>query len=108
MTIGYVVYVGRVVGTAEYSDFSAALSAIYFVGLTLSPLTPTIARLTASYRARGSAGAIAALRSAALRRMTIVAGAVTLIGASASMLLARALHFRTPAPLILAFAAVLL
>ena len=108
MTIGYIVYVGRVVGTAEYSDFSAALSAIYFVGLTLSPLTPTIARLTASYRARGSSGAIAALRSAALRRVAIVVGAATLIGASASLFLARALHFRTPAPLVLAFAAVLL
>lgn len=108
MTIGYIVYVGRVVGTADYSDFSAALSVIYFVGLTVSPLTPTIARMTASYRARGAHAAIAALRLAALRQVAIMAGAVTLIGACASPFLARGLRFRTPAPLVLAFAAVLL
>jgi O-antigen/teichoic acid export membrane protein len=108
MTIGYIVYVGRAVGAAEYSDFSAALSAIYFVGLTFTPLTPTIARLTARYRARGTDGAVVALRSAALQRVTVWAGAVTLVGAAASVLLASMLQFRTPLPLVIAFAAILL
>ncbi len=108
MTIAYIVYVGRVVGPAEYSDFSAALSVIYFVGLTLSPLTPTIARLTASYRARGAAESIAALRRAALRRVAAIAGGVTVIGIAVSIGIAEALRFRTATPLAAAFLAVLL
>jgi O-antigen/teichoic acid export membrane protein len=108
MTIAYIVYVGRIVGAAEYSDFSAALSTIYFVGMTLTPLTPTIARLTARYRARGMDGAVVALRSLALRRVTLWAGAVTLAGTAASVFLARMLQFRSALPLVIAFAAVLL
>lgn len=109
MTIGYLVFVGRVIGPAEYSDFSAALSIIYFVGLTLSPLTPTIARLTASYRARGGADdSVVALRRAALQRTMLVAGAITVAGIAVSFALANALRFRTAAPLAWAFAAVFL
>jgi O-antigen/teichoic acid export membrane protein len=108
MTIGYIIYVGRVVGPAEYSDFSAALSAIYFVGLTMSPLTPTISRLTARYQARGASAAAARLRYEALRRVAVVAGALTVAAAIAAPLFASALRFRSATPLVLAFLAVLL
>lgn len=106
MTIGYIVLVGRMVGPAEYSDFSAALSAIYFVGLTVSPLTPAIARLTAAYRARGAADAVRGLRALSMRRISMAAGAVALAGALASFVLADTLQFRTAMPLVLAFVSV--
>ena len=108
MTIGYIVIVGRLVGPAEYTDFSAARSAISFVGLTVSPLTPTISRLTAAYRSRGVGGAVRALRAASLRRISIAAGAMALAGVLASFALAGALQFRTATPLVLAFVAVFL
>ena len=107
MTIGYIVYASRTIGAAESSDFFAALSVIYIVGVALSPLTPTIARLTTRCRAAAGPGAVAALRSVALGRVLIFTGAVTFVGACASLLLAHTFHFRSAVPLILAFAAVL-
>jgi O-antigen/teichoic acid export membrane protein len=108
MTIAYIIYTGRVIGPAEYSDFSAALSVIYFVGLILSPLTPTMARLTASYRARGADDAVGALRRAVLRRVALMAGVVAIGGTALSPVIAQAFRFRTAAPVAAAFLAVLL
>ncbi len=108
VTLVYVVYTGRAIGTSEYADFSAALSAIYLVGLTVSPMTPTIARLTARYRSRGERRAVVALRHAAMRHMGAAGAAVTLVGLATSSLIARVLHFRSAMPLVLAFAAVLM
>jgi O-antigen/teichoic acid export membrane protein len=107
LTIAYIIYVGRVVGPSAYSDFAASLSVIYFVGLALSPLTPTMARLVARHEARGDRGAVSRLRAAILRRMTVGGAVVAAAGAALSPLLADALQFHSPLALLLTFAVVL-
>jgi O-antigen/teichoic acid export membrane protein len=107
LTIIYVIYVGRVIGPSEYSDFAAALSVIYFVGLAVSPLTPTIARLTARFEARGDRAAVSRLRTAAQRRIALLGVVFTAFGAGLAPYIAGALRFRSSLPLILAFVVVL-
>ena len=108
LTIGYLVYAGRVLGPAEYADFSAALSVIYFFGVALSPIAPTLARIAARRAARREEGAVATLRNAVVRRVVVACGIVVLIAIAAAPAIARWLHFRTAAPLIAAFIAGLL
>jgi O-antigen/teichoic acid export membrane protein len=102
-TMAYIIYTGRVLGPAEYADFAAGLSVIYFVGVALSPLTPSVSRLCARYLARGDAHGVAALR----RRLTltvVVAGSVTAVASLAGApVIAPALQFRSASPLVLAF-----
>jgi O-antigen/teichoic acid export membrane protein len=107
LTMAYIVYVGRVVGAAEYADFSAALSTIYLVGMAVTPLTPILARMTAQHVARGAQGAVIDLRRTALKRVAAVVGAASALGIAVSVPLSRALHFRTPLPIVLALISVL-
>jgi O-antigen/teichoic acid export membrane protein len=101
--MAYIIYTGRILGPAEYADFAAGLSVIYFVGVALSPLTPSVSRLCARYLARGDARGVAALR----RRLTLavgVAGSVTAVACVAGApVIAPALQFRSARPLVLAF-----
>ena len=108
LTIGYIVYVGRVLGPEEYADFAASLSVIYFVAVAVSPLTPTIGRLAARYASAGRFSAVSALRSQIFARIALVSVAVAAAGAALSPLLARTLKFRTPLALFLSFCIVLL
>lgn len=102
-TMAYIIYTGRVLGPAEYADFAAGLSVIYFVGVALSPLTPSVSRLCARYLARGDTHGVAALR----RRLTlavVAAGSVVAVACVAgSAVIAPALQFRSASPLVLAF-----
>lgn len=107
LTIAYVIYVGRTVGPEEYADFAAALSVIYFVGVALSPLTPTIGRLTALYSGRGDDGAVSSLRWQINRRVAVGGVVVLFAGIIAAPRLASLLQFRTALSLVLALAAVL-
>lgn len=106
LTMGYIVVVGRVVGPAEYADFAASLSLIYFIGVALSPLGPAVSRLCARFTARGEHEAVAALRRQVILRIAAPAVLVAIVGIAASPLLARTLRFRSFVPLSLVFAVV--
>ena len=108
LTIGYIVYTGRVLGPVEYADFSAGLSVIYLFSVALSPVTPTVARLVTRSAARNDIPAVAALRREALNHLVVTVSIIGVILAVFSGPIARALHFRTTATLLLAFAAALL
>jgi O-antigen/teichoic acid export membrane protein len=108
LTMGYVVLTGRILGPSEYSDFSAALSLIYFFAVTTSPLTPTIGRMIARLSARGDMPAIAALRRAVMVRTVLWLGLAALVGVALSPFLARLLNFRSALPVALALIASLL
>ncbi len=108
LTIGTIVYVGRVVGPAEYADFSAALAVVYFVGLALSPVTPTVARVVARLAAESDFAAAAAIRRGILRRLIAIAAAALAIAAVVVIPVARWLNFRSPVTLYLAFVSALL
>jgi O-antigen/teichoic acid export membrane protein len=101
-TMAYIIYTGRALGPAQYADFAAGLSVIYFVGVALSPLTPSVSRLCARYLTRGDAHGVAALR----RRLTLtvaVVGSVVAVGCVAGApVIAPALQFRSASPLVLA------
>jgi O-antigen/teichoic acid export membrane protein len=108
LTMGYIIYVGRVLGPVEYADFAAALSVIYFVGVAMSPFTPAVARLCARYTARNDFLAVGVLRRRFIRGITIVGIAVTGAGIALSTPLADLLNFRSSLPLSVAFCVVLL
>lgn len=108
LTIAYIIYTGRVLGPAEYADFSGGLSVIYLFSVALSPVTPTIARLVARHFVRNDFGSIAALRSAVLSRLLIVIAIAGVLLFAFSRLIARLLHFRTTSTVLIAFVAALL
>jgi len=108
LTIGYIVYTGRVLGPVEYADFSAGLSVIYLFSVALSPVTPTVARLVTRSAARNDIPAVAALRREVLKHLVVTVAIIGVILAVLSGPIARALHFRTTSTLLLAFAAALL
>ena len=108
LTIGYIIYAGRVLGPAEYADFSAGLSVIYLFSVALSPVTPTIARLVARCFVRRDFASIAALRSAVLSRLLVAIAIAGVVSFACSRLIARALHFRTTTTVLLSFLAALL
>ena len=108
LTIGYIVYAGRVLGPAEYADFSAGLSVIYLFSVALSPVTPTVARLVTRSAVRGDIAAVASLRRAVLLRLVIALVVVALLLLAFATPIARALHFRTTSTLLISFAAALL
>jgi len=108
LTIGYIVYAGRVLGPAEYADFSAGLSVIYLFSVALSPVTPTVARLVTRSAVRGDIAAVASLRRAVLLRLVIALVVVALLLLAFATPIARALHFRTTSTLLISFSAALL
>jgi len=108
LTIAYIIYSGRVLGPAEYADFSAGLSVIYLFSVALSPVTPTMARLVARNATRGDLAAVASLRRAVLLRLKLAIAIVAAILFAFAVPVAHALHFRTTSTLVLSFAAALL
>ncbi|HEV7573150.1 MAG TPA: hypothetical protein VGQ21_16740 [Thermoanaerobaculia bacterium] len=104
--LGYLwtIVTGRLLPAAEYADFSASASIIYFAATALAPCAQTMAYFTALYIAAGNADAVFALERRALRLIG-VAGLVVMIAAAAvSSPLAAALHFRSRLTLLLAIA----
>lgn len=108
LTIVYLVLVGRTLGPAEYADFSAALSVIYFFAVALSPVGPTLARIVAKRVARGEEADVASLRGAIMRRLLIGSVAAAAVLMLAAPLVARWLRFRSSAPVVAAFGCALL
>lgn len=108
LSMGYIVLTGRLVGPVEYSDFSAALSLIYFFAVTTSPLTPTVGRMIARLNARGDVARIAALRNVLIRRTVLYCGLAAGAGLAVSPAVAHWLRFRSPVPVALALIASLL
>ena len=107
MTIAYLVYVGRVLGPAEYGEFSTALAFIYFGAIALSPLTPAIARVAARRFARGDAASVTLLRRGVITSLAnalLIAAAVLVLPVLA---VARALKFQSPVPLLIALVSAL-
>lgn len=101
-TIVAIIYAGRVLGPVEYADFSAALAVIYIIGVALSPVTPTVARVAARHSEGGQTDAVAALRRAMLR-FSAIAIAITVVVMTALLWpLTAWLRFRSPTPLALA------
>jgi O-antigen/teichoic acid export membrane protein len=108
--LGYAwtIVTGRLVTTAEYSDFSAGVSIIYFAVTALAPLAQTVAYFTASFLARGEREAAAALQWRILR-ISLLAGAVAIpLSAIAAGPLSRALRMREPADIVLVAASLAL
>ncbi|HEX9129665.1 MAG TPA: hypothetical protein VF850_10925 [Gemmatimonadaceae bacterium] len=95
MALAYLVIVGRTLGPAEYADFSAALSVIYFFAIALTPVTPTLARVIAAMSVRGDIAGAARLRSSTLRNAAVALAAVAIAGAAVATPIARLLHFGT-------------
>ena len=92
----------RFMAPAEYADFTAAASILYFVVIAAAPLSQSVAYFAASARDRNEALAIAS----SVERMVVVYGAAaTLVLCIASPLIARAVHFRTPSALVAVFVA---
>lgn len=108
LTIGYIIYAGRVLGPAEYADFSAGLSVIYLFSVALSPVTPTVARLVTRSAARNDMPSVAALRHQVVSRLAISVAVIGAILAIFANSIAGALRFRTTSTLLLSFAAALL
>ena len=108
LTIGYIVYAGRILGPAEYADFSAGLSVIYLFSVALSPVTPTIARLVTRSAVRGDIAGAASLRRALMLRLGLAIIIVTVMLTVFATPIAQALHFRATSTLLLSFASALL
>lgn len=102
LTFAFILVSGRMLGPAEYADFSAALSFFYFVAVATSPLTPTTARLVTLYRLRGEDDRVRELQRAVLQRVlrwSAIAAAPVLI---AVIPLARIFRFQSPMTIVLA------
>jgi len=104
LAMAYLVIAGRTLGPAAYADFAGALSFVYFFAVALTPLTPALARVVAALEHHNDIEAIAAMRRHVLRRAIIALAAFVAAGAIAAFALGPLLHFRSPAPLFLAFA----
>lgn len=104
LTFTYILGVGRMLGPADYADFSAALSFFYFIAVAVSPLTPTAARLVTRYRVRGEQHRIDALQRAILQRVFRWSAIAAVPLAAAVVPLSRLFRFASPATLVLAFA----
>src|SRR5687767_1742890 len=88
---------GRFLPPAEYADFTAAASLIYFAAMALGPMSQTIAWFTATSEARGeSAGNTI---RAAERRIILLCGVALLVFATFSPFVSGVLHFRSTRPL---------
>jgi len=108
LTIGYLIYVGRVLGPTEYAEFSAALSFVYFFAIVFSPLTPAIARVVARRATRGDEASVPALRRGVMRPLTGALAATALVLAWPMVGVSRFLNFSSSAPVMLAFATALI
>ena len=108
LTIGYLIYVGRVLGPAEYAEFSTALSFVYFFAIVFSPLTPAIARVVARRVTRGDEASVPSMRRGIIRPLTGALAAAALLMAWPMVGLSRLLNFSSSVPLLLAFATALI
>lgn len=99
LTIAAMIYVGRVVGPAEYADFSAGLALIYLVTLALSPVVPTIARVAARHATNDRIEVVVALRRALLRVALAGAAAVIVVVPFLSVPASRWLRLQAPVTL---------
>ena len=102
LNFGYLIYIGRVLGPSEYSEFSAALSFFFFAALALSPLTPAIARVSARRVARGEGAAVAGLRRGVMKPLAAGAVIAAVVLALPVFGLSRFLRYETATPLVLA------
>ncbi len=96
LTMATIIYVGRLLGPAEYADFSAGLAVVYLVALVLSPVTATVARVVAR------SGSFATIRPLLLRKMAWWLAGALLITAPLLVPVSRSLNLRSPATLFLA------
>jgi O-antigen/teichoic acid export membrane protein len=104
--LGYLwtIVTGRLLPAAEYADFSASASIIYFAATALAPCAQTMAYFTASYIGAGHSDAAFALERRALRFIALAGLLVLIAAAAASSPLAASLHFRSRLTLLLAVA----
>src|SRR6185436_9281224 len=85
---------GRFLPPAEYADFMAGASLIYFAAMALGPMSQTIAWFTVT-REESAGNAI----RAAERLILISGGIALLVFAAVSPFVSSALHFRSVRPL---------
>lgn len=107
LTIGYLIYAGRILGPSEYAEFSTALSFIYFFAIAFSPLTPAIARVVARRAARGEKQFVPAMRRGVMRPLAAALLLLATLMVWPVIGLSRFLNFRSATTLVLAFATVL-
>jgi O-antigen/teichoic acid export membrane protein len=102
--LGYLwtVVTGRLLPAAEYADFSAAASIVYFAATAMAPCSQTLAYFTAFWSNSGDFVSAWELERRALRLIAITGLAVSVVVASTSTHLATLLHFRSPESLVLA------
>ncbi|MGH9421058.1 MAG: lipopolysaccharide biosynthesis protein, partial [Thermoanaerobaculia bacterium] len=104
--LGYLwtIVTGHLLPPAEFAEFSAAASIIYFAVTSMSPCAQTMAYFTASYAAAGDPDSALVLERHALRFLA-GSGVVAIAGiAVTSSPLAALLHFRSPLSVVLAAA----
>jgi O-antigen/teichoic acid export membrane protein len=104
--LGYLwtIITGRLLPAAEYADFSAAASIIYFAATTMAPCSQTLAYFTASYVAAGDPDSALELERRALEFLAGAGIVVIIVSALASSPLAALLHFRSRLSVVLAAA----
>src|SRR5436305_13269902 len=93
---------GRLLTAAEYADFSAAASIIYFAATATAPCAQTLAYFTATYSAAGDLDLALALERRAIRVFVLATLLALIVVAAVSSPLAALLHFRSRMSVVLA------
>ncbi len=104
----YNVYVGRMIGPAEYADFAAALSIVYLCSVAWGPINTIVAKFTAEYASREEYGKILTLNREILRRVALYGLAGMAIGLVLLGPLSSILQFHSVVPLLMALGIVYL
>ncbi len=103
LSMVYSVYAGRMLGPADYADFTAAISLIVLFSLALGPINGIVTRFTAQFASRGEYGKIRTLSREISKRVALFGLIGVLIGLLAVRPLAGVLQFNSPIPLIMAY-----
>jgi O-antigen/teichoic acid export membrane protein len=106
LSLGYIVYAGRVLGPVEYADVSAALAVLYFFSMAFSPVMPTISRFVAMYSLRNDTPHIVTLHDDLVRRVLRWTAVPAIVALLCAVPLQRLFHFRSAVTLVLTIACI--
>ena len=95
----YQVYVGRVLGPSEYSVFGSIVALLYIISVPTATVQTSIAKLVSEYN--NEYGKIKYLLIAALKKLSLLAGLVTIVFILLSEYIAEFLKIDSITPLII-------
>ena len=95
----YQVYVGRVLGPSEYSVFGSIVALLYIISVPTATVQTSIAKLVSEYN--NEYGKIKYLLIAALKKLSLLAGLVTILFILLSEYIAEFLKIDSVTPLII-------